>query len=610
LADDSTATPPPEARTIADLFVNRAGDDRVGLVFEGEEWTWAEVVAECAARAAMLRDTGLAGKHIGVLLDNTPEYLFFLGAVALSGSVLVGANHTRRGAALANDIDHTDVAVLYTDSTKSDIIDGFALPVPVVLVDGADFLDQVARYEGAALPPPEELPEPDDLFLLIFTSGSTGAPKAVRMSHAKAIGFGRGGRRLAELGTRRQAEPAAAPANAAPANAAPANAAPAPPPAAPSTPDAATMQRLAAAYGPNAVFYNSMPMYHTNALTASVFAALRTGAKIVFKRRFSASSWLSDIRSHGVTNFNYVGRSLSYILAQPETPEDSDNRLVAAAGSEATLQDRQEFERRFGVALPLSEGYTSSEEGINIAGFPGMPEGALGRPFPGQDVIVADVESGEECAPAVFGPGRELLNPNDAIGELVRRDSLGSFEGYYANDEANAERTRNGWFWSGDLGYRDDDGIIYFAGRGIDWIRVDSENFAAGPIDRILARHPDVTGAVAYAVPDPHNGDRVMVALELRAGTIFDSEAFAGFLADQPDLGTKWSPHFVRIVEAIPETANGKVDRKPLRAQRWQVDDPVWYRPGRELDYRLLTPEDVAEIERQFAAHGRSGALH
>jgi fatty-acyl-CoA synthase len=298
-----------------------------------------------------------------------------------------------------------------------------------------------------------------------------------------------------------------------------------------------------------------------------------------------------------------------YILAQPETPEDSDNALVSAAGAEATLQDRTEFERRFGLALPLTEGYTSSEEDINIGGFPGMPEGALGRPFLGQDVIVADAVTGEECPRAVFGPGRELLNGTEAIGEIVRRDSLGSFEGYYANDEANAARTRNGWFWSGDLAYRDDDGVFYFAGRGIDWIRVDSENFAAAPIDRILTRHPDAVSAVAYAVPDPLTGGRVMAVLELRHGTSFDPEAFSTFLDAQGDLGTKWAPHFLRIVDEIPVTGNGKVDRKPLQAQRWRVADPVWWRPGRALDYRLLTDDDIERFEQQFEDNGRSTLL-
>ena len=91
------------------------------------------------------------------------------------------------------------------------------------------------------------------------------------------------------------------------------------------------------------------------------------------------------------------------------------------------------------------------------------------------------------------------------------------FEGYYANDEADAVRTRNGWFWSGDLGYRDDQGTFYFAGRGDDWLRVDGENFAAAPVETILGRHPDVAACVVFAVPDPRTGDQVMAALELEA---------------------------------------------------------------------------------------------
>ena len=83
---------------------------------------------------------------------------------------------------------------------------------------------------------------------------------------------------------------------------------------------------------------------------------------------------------------------------------------------------------------------------------------------------------------------RRLLNPEEAIGEIVGRDGLSSFEGYYANPEADAERGRDGWYWTGDLGYRDDDGTFYFAGRTADWLRVDGENFAAGPVERVLGR--------------------------------------------------------------------------------------------------------------------------
>ena len=128
------------------------------------------------------------------------------------------------------------------------------------------------------------------------------------------------------------------------------------------------------------------------------------------------------------------------------------------------------------------------------------------------------------------------------------RQARSNFEGYYNNPEADAERTRNGWYWSGDLAYRDEEGIFYFAGRTGDWLRVDSENFAAAPVERILARFDGVSGVAVYPVPDTRTGDQVMAALELEPGATFDPEAFTAFLAAQADLGTKWAPRYRALV--------------------------------------------------------------
>ena len=539
------------AETIFEIVTDRAGDDRVGLVFEGRTWTWGDVVAESVARASMLRTSGLAGSHIGVLLDNVPEYVFLLCAAALTGSVIVGANDTRRGEALAGDLRHTDCAIVLTDSSKADLLAGADVGAPVRLVDGAEWADEVGDHRGAPVPA-DYSPSVDALFLLVFTSGSTGAPKAVRVSQGRAVRM---------------------------------------------------MAGAAAVYTDADVLYCSMPLFHLNALMGSLFPGLSAGSRVVLKRRFSASTFLSDIREHGCTSFTYVGRALSYVLAQPPTALDADNALVFCVGAEASVPDRREFRRRFGCYVV--EGYTSSEGGVAINPFPGMPEDALGRPPEGMDVAIIDPDSGEECVRAVFGPSRELLNPTQAIGEIVRRDAASSFEGYYANEHADAVRTRNGWFWSGDLGYRDEDGTFYFAGRGDDWLRVDGENFAAAPVEAILARHSDVTASVVFAVPDPRTGDQVMAAVELRTGASFDPEAFAAFLAAQGDLGTKWAPTYVRVVDAIPITGTGKLDRKSLRADGWQTSDPVWWKRGRALEYVPLTREDLKRIEGEFETAGR-----
>ena len=542
------------AESIAELLVARADDTTAGLVTADRSWTWAEVVQECATRVAQLDGLGVFGRHVGVLLDNVPEYVFLLGGAALSGRVVVGINPTRRGEELARDIRHTDCAVVLTDAAHAHLLEGLDLEVPVHLVDGRAWTKWIDGHRDTPLP--SELPGPDALYLLIFTSGSTGAPKAVQTSQGRAT-------RTAKAG--------------------------------------------AAAFTSDDVLYCSMPLFHGNALFANLFPAMVSGASVALRPKFSASELLPDVRRFGCTYFNYVGRALSYVLAQPEQPDDADNPLRWCLGSEASPRDRKEFRRRFGCFV--AEGYSSSEGAVVITPFSGMPPEALGRPAEGMDIAVIDPDTGQECERARFGDDRRLLNPESAIGEIVGRRELSLFEGYYDNPEATAERGRDGWYWTGDLGYQDEDGTFYFAGRTADWLRVDGENFAAGPIERILGRFPGVASAVVYAVPDPHTGDQVMAALELDAGATFDAGAFETFLADQPDLGTKWAPRFVRVARAIPVTATGKVDRKPLRAERWDAVDPVWWRPSRVEPFRRLTHADIDDLVRGFADAGRGGML-
>ena len=147
--------------------------------------------------------------------------------------------------------------------------------------------------------------------------------------------------------------------------------------------------------------------------------------------------------------------------------------------------------------------------------------------------------------------------------------------------------TRRGWYWSGDLGYVDDDGWVYFAGRTSDWLRVDGENFPAAPIDAILARHPDVLLAAVFGVPAADSGDQVMAALALRDGAEFDGAAFATWLDAQPDLSPKWKPTLVRICAALPTTPTNKILTRVLAQQRFRLDrvgDDAVYVRGRDAD--------------------------
>ena len=550
--------------TVAELVLARAEDDHTGLRFEESSWTWRQVVAQCEARAAMLEALRREGPfHVGVLLENVPEYLFLLGGAALAGATIVGINPTSRGAELARDVAHADCQLIVTDASHLALLDGLDTgvePDRVLHCDDPAYLPQATGTPRSAL---ASKPGPDTLYLLLFTSGSTGAPKAVRVSQGRMA-------------------------------------------------SQASVMARGSGFGPDDVMYCSMPMFHGNALNTCVVPAIAAGAVLVLRRRFSASGFLPDVRRYGVTYFNYVGRALAYVLATPPAPDDGDNTLRFGFGTDGSPQDISMFKRRF--SCPIVEGYGSSEGAISMSRLPGTPRQAMGKPPPDTDVVIVDLDTGSECPRAVFDPDGKLRNASEAIGEIVSRDGVSRFEGYYANDEADAERTRRGWFWSGDLGYRDDDGFFYFAGRTADWLRVDGENFAAAPVERILARFPGVVTAVVVPVPDPRTGDQALAVLELADPESFDPDAFGEFLEHQSDLGTKWAPRFVRITAAVPLTGTGKVDKRPLRREYWNTSDALWWRPptsqgGQPAAYRPMTSDDVERLRAEFDEHGRQALL-
>ncbi len=551
---DPLATAP--ITTTADLLQARSDDPNTALLFEDSRWSWQEFVHECAVRADALTELRRsfpadAPWHVGVLMDNEPEYLFLIGGAALCGATIVGVNPTRRGSELIADVTGTDCQAVIVGDSYLDLSDDLAGEVRRLPATGDEYQALLAASAGSTAADWTDRSVQNHLLLLLFTSGSTGAPKAVKCSSA----------RLAAIGT-------------------------------------LNIHNATSAD----VAYNAMPLFHGNAIMSAWAPILSAGGTYALRRKFSASGFLPDIQRFGATFFNYVGRSLSYILAQPERPEEAQNSLKFGWGTEASPRDREEFSRRFGT--PITESYGSSEGVCVIVRDASTPPNALGTPNPmlGMTICKAD---GQECPPAEFGPDGTLLNAAEAIGEIVGRGGGARFEGYYNNPEAEAQKIRDGDYWSGDLAYRDADGVFWFAGRTADWIRVDSENFATAPLERILVRFPGVTGAAAYGVPDPRTGDQVMVALEYDGE--FDPDAFQRFLTEQPDLGTKWTPRFIRLTDSLPMTATRKLDKTPLRSVGWVTTDPVYALvDGR---YRLLDEADSAALAEEFAANDRKHLL-
>ena len=284
--------------TVAGLVRARAEDDEVGLLYADRSWTWREVVAEAAARASWLRET----------LDpaRPPHVGVLLPNVPEYVFQMFGA--ALAGACVVGVNPTRRGAELVRD------IDHTACQFVVADDTYADLIEQPVRvadepwaaHRGAALP--AEDPPAETLMCLLLTSGSTSAPKAAMCSQGRMAGG-------ATLG-----------------------------------------------FGPTDTLYCPMPLSHGNALNAALFPALAGGARLLLRDRFSATAWLGDVRRHGVTFTNTVGRALGYVLATPPTAADQDHRLKVVLAPEASPRDMAEFKARFGVAV-LS-GYGSSEGGI------------------------------------------------------------------------------------------------------------------------------------------------------------------------------------------------------------------------------------------------------
>lgn len=548
------------AADIATMLLDRLGDEHVGLRTRDRDWTWDEVVRESAARAALARSMRSDGPfHIGVLLDNLPDFVFWLGGAALAGATVVGINPTRGAAELAEEIRHTDCQMIVTDAAGAERLRGLGLELAAdrfLQVDDPGYRERVDAHRGQPAVAPGVGPE--SLFLLLFTSGTTGASKAVKCSQGRLA-------LIAHTATEKFG------------------------------------------HVRDDVDYCCMPLFHGNAIMALWAPALANGATVCLTPVFSASRFLPDVRYFGATFFTYVGKALAYLMATPERPDDADNPLVRGFGTEASPDDQAQFRRRFGAEL--LEGYGSSEGGGAVAHAPDAPPGALGRPaHPG--VAVVDPQTLTDCPPALLDEHGRVLNPDDAVGEIVDKAGTRTFEGYYKNDDADADRIRNGWYWTGDLGYRDEAGFLYFAGRRGDWIRVDGENTSALTIERVLRRHPDVVAAGVYAVPDPRSGDQVMAALEVADPESFDAAGFAAYLSAQQDLGSKGAPRFLRLSTSLPVTGSNKVLKRVLQRQRWHTDEPVYRWAGRGAPaYHRMSADEKRSLDAEFASHGRQRYL-
>ena len=312
--------------------------------------------------------------------------------------------------------------------------------------------------------------------------------------------------------------------------------------------------------GADDVLYTCLPLFHTNALNA-FSQALVSGATYVLGGRFSASRFWAQLVDSGATFTYLLGAMVSILHGRPPSPLDRKHRVRAALAPATPGHLLDAFRERFGITL--LDGYGSTETNSVIATRPERQRpGYIGTVQPGFDVRVVD----EHGSPVDPGTPGELL---------LRSDQPFAFaSGYFRMPEATTTAWQDLWFHTGDRVVVERDGWVRFVDRIKDVIRRRGENISSLEVEQVLREHPAIEDAAVYAVDSELAEDEVMAAVVARAGQTLDFAQLTEFC--RPRLAAYAIPRFLRRLDALPLTENGKVRKPELRrsgtAGAWDRD--------------------------------------
>lgn len=301
--------------------------------------------------------------------------------------------------------------------------------------------------------------------------------------------------------------------------------------------------------GADDVLCTTLPLFHINALNTFAQAAL-AGCKVVYAPRFSASGFWGAMQACEATVVYLLGAMVPILLAQPEGPGERAHRVRIGLGPGVPASAGEAFRQRTGVML--LEGYGSTETNFAIATRPDSPRsGVMGWLQPGFEARVADAA--------------DTALPDGQAGELLlRADEPFAFAaGYFNMPDKTVEAWRNLWFHTGDRVLREADGAFRFIDRMKDAIRRRGENISSYEVEQVLLSHPLVATVAVYPVRSELAEDEVMASIIAQPGSRIDLVALARYC--EARLPYFAIPRYVDIVDDLPRTENGKVQKFKLR---------------------------------------------
>ncbi|MBI3369197.1 MAG: AMP-binding protein [Burkholderiales bacterium] len=514
---------PGPVHTIPELLRSRAAvvPEQPAVEFEARVWSYAQLTAGAAALARHLARLGLQpGDRIAHVETNSDIAALLFLATASLGAIFVPMNPALTDDDLGYQLGHCGAALVAASATEAPRFAalmqriGLAarwLPLEDIgldAVDAAAALRLCAAAEvNTTLPGPA--PEAQTPAVVIYTSGTTGRPKGVLHSHASYVLSGE-----------------------------------------------AFVGRLD--LRPDDRLLTVFPLFHINALFYSLGGALAAGGAFITARRFSASGFWALAARTRATELNILASLAKILAVRPRQEFDPTHRIRLIYGGPISAEIFEVYRNEFHVPV-LLEGYGMSEipaaacnplHGVQKLGSIGLPGSHPLHAGPIVQMRVCD----EHGTPVADG----------TVGELqVRTPAL--FLGYLNDPEQTRASFQDGWFCTGDLVRRDDDGYYFFIARRKDIIRRHGENISGAELDRVVESHPQVEQAAAIAVPSALGEDEVLIAIVPAPGASLSHDEVAQWCRAR--LAPMKMPRYVVFVDALPQTPTQRVAKHILRQE-------------------------------------------
>jgi malonyl-CoA/methylmalonyl-CoA synthetase len=503
------------------LAAERAPEKKL-LRFEGQTWSYANLVDLTRRWSAGLRARCLqVGDRVALFLDNSLAFLGSYFGVQAAGGIVVLVNTQYRQVELRHILSDAEVRVAVVDSPRLGELLRVLPDLPalelIVVCDGDVAVDRIEPSPStvtlvtadallaAGNNQHADVPPAESIALIAYTSGTTGRSKGAMLSHQNLIANSR-----AVVDAWRWTD--------------------------------------------RDVLLLALPLFHIHGLGVGIHGTVVAGGSVDLRRRFAADATIETLERGGVTMFFGVPTMYTRLIAEARSRSTRPPplRLYVSGSAPLSAQTFAEFVECFGQ--PILERYGMTETVMNLTNpYDGERRpGTVGQPFPGQEARIVDLQT------------REPIE-DERPGEIqVRGPHV--FKGYWKRSDATAEAlNRDGWFNTGDLGWRSRDGYFTISGRARELIITGGFNVYPREVEEVLLTHPGVAEAAVFGLPDPEYGEQVVAAVVPRSPKAVPAEELVAYCRDQ--LASYKKPRRIHFVDQLPRNALGKVQKHVLREQ-------------------------------------------